>query len=382
MSARMHPTRERFESLDGLRGVAAIMVVLLHAPLSGFLSQVPLFRNAFLFVDFFFVLSGFVIAHAYEGRLRSRKELSAFVASRWRRVYPLHLFMLMLFLAFALVMTSARGPDGLFEGANSPSAFVANLFLVHAFGTVDGLGWNYPSWSISAEFGAYLAFGAGSLWLGRRLPIALVATLALSLVALAAWVGHLETTTEFGWLRCLYGFACGAWLRIAVWPRQSRPREGEAFAFWTLAEGATLMAIAVFVSSAGSSPLSLAAPFVFAFAVFVFAHQAGHLSHLLAGRVFAWLGLVSYSIYMTHAFVISRTINVATVAEGRLGWSLLVNSANGDKAFTAAASPLALVVILCGTLAASALTYRFVEKPGQRWHRPRSTKPEGVAEPG
>ncbi|KAB0680382.1 acyltransferase family protein [Aureimonas leprariae] len=355
----------RFEALDGLRGVCALMVVLLHLPLSGWLGEVRLFRHSFLFVDFFFVLSGFVIAHSYAGRLGSMGQVGRFALARWRRVYPLHLAMLLLFVAFETATLLAKGPGAAFIGGNSPNALLANLFLVHAFGTVPSLGWNYPSWSISAEFGAYLLFAFGSLLFGRRLlPVLLGLVVLAALPALAHFVGHVDTTVAFGWLRCLAGFSCGALLRLASRPPAAGP--ASAMARGTMLEAAAVLAVVGFVIAAGATPLSLAAPLLFTLVVAVFAREEGAVSRLLKTPECAFLGLVSYSIYMTHAFVISRLVNVGTVLEARTGLDLVETLPEGAKAFSALASPLALTAALTATIIFSAFTYRFVEVPGQR----------------
>ncbi|WP_157944528.1 acyltransferase family protein [Mangrovicella endophytica] len=377
----------RFEVLDGWRGVCAAMVVLFHIPALGGLPELPLIRGGYLFVDFFFVLSGFVITHAYYARLRGAADARRFVVSRLKRTYPLHLAMLLAFLAFELLVLKTKGSAEAFQGGNSVYALVMNLLQLHAFGTVDQLGWNYPSWSISAEFGAYVLFAAGMLLLGRRVPW-LFAGVVLFATPFLLWrVGELDTTVDFGWLRCLLGFSCGALLRIFAWP----PREASAprcRVSWTAAEVAMLAAVGTFVVAAGHTPLSIAAPFVFTFAVYVFAHEAGSVSAILRWRLFAFLGLISYSIYLTHAFVISRVINVATVVEGRLGLALMMERADGSKAF--GPSPLvengAAVVILVATIIVSAVTWRLVERPFQklslsklgRRNRPDASQPSAT----
>lgn len=360
--------RQRFQALDGWRGLCAVMIVFLHAPIEGRLAEAGIVRHSFLFVDFFFVLSGFVIAHGFAEALQRDRKVGQFLLSRFRRVYPLHLFMLAFFVAFELAMLLARGPENAFLGGNSPGALVHNLLMTHSLGFVDRLGWNYPSWSISAELVAYGVFAAIMLFAARYTLIVFPAIALVAVIVIATQIGHIETMVEFGWLRCLLGFGIGATLRLHVWPRAgSLPASGTRTA-WTLAEVATLAFVLVFVAGAGRGLVSLAAPLVFAFAIFVFAHEGGTVSRVLKTRPVAFLGLVSYSIYMTHAFVISRAINVATVAEGRLGFPLLVERADGAKVFAYgdAGALVALAVILAGTLVFSALTWRFVERPGQR----------------
>ncbi len=88
--------RRNYGTLDGLRGVAAIAVVVVHAPMLMGSIEAP---SAGLAVDLFFVMSGFIIAHAYEGKLRDGMTAGHFIALRLARLYPLYLLGLVLGMA-------------------------------------------------------------------------------------------------------------------------------------------------------------------------------------------------------------------------------------------------------------------------------------------
>lgn len=79
----------RYDVLDSWRGVCATIVALMHFNGLHHLWDLPLLRNAYLFVDFFFVLSGFVISHAYAARIESSSEALRFMVRRFGRVWPL-----------------------------------------------------------------------------------------------------------------------------------------------------------------------------------------------------------------------------------------------------------------------------------------------------
>jgi len=93
----------RFVALDSLRGLAALLVVLHHINGAGYLLSLPLFRYGSLAVDFFFVLSGFVIAANYGERLTQGFSIGRFMALRLGRVYPLHLVVLAIFVSLELL---------------------------------------------------------------------------------------------------------------------------------------------------------------------------------------------------------------------------------------------------------------------------------------
>lgn len=371
----------RFEALDGWRGICALLVVLFHAPVAGIVHETAFFRHGYLFVDFFFVLSGFVIAHAFYDRLRGEQNFGRFFGLRLFRVYPLHLFMLALFVAFECLMLVTRGPSEAFVGGNSVVALVHNLLMSHSFGTVDSLGWNYPSWSISAELLAYGLFALMVIRAPRAMLPLMAVTIVGGLVVIALVEGTMDTTVRFGWLRCLAGFSLGAVLRLVIWPRAGG-RVAVGGTAWTLAELACVLLVVVFVSELGGSVLSVAAPLVFAFAIYVFGHEGGAVSRLLKAGPIAFLGAISYSVYMTHAFVISRTENVATVLGERTGWPIFSAAADGKRLMgsTEWQSLTALGIILAGTIVMSAITWRLIERPGMAYGQKRlSRKPAPVS---
>src|SRR6266513_2571664 len=99
---------ERFVVLDSWRGIAACLVALFHLDAYSHLYGVPFLRNSWLFVDFFFVLSGFVIAANYQQRLRDGFGIGRFLFLRLGRLYPLHFAMLALFVGCELLKAIRR----------------------------------------------------------------------------------------------------------------------------------------------------------------------------------------------------------------------------------------------------------------------------------
>ncbi len=157
--------------LTSIRFFFALGVVLFHYQLQwpwDALSVTGLLDRARLGVDAFFILSGFVLTHAYREALETgRLNYGRFLVARFARVYPAHLAV----LAFVGVMVAGAS----LVGANfdrtfyNPLGLVTTLLLVHAwFPEVIKAEWNGPSWSLSAEWFAYLAFPAFA-WLGLKL---------------------------------------------------------------------------------------------------------------------------------------------------------------------------------------------------------------------
>jgi peptidoglycan/LPS O-acetylase OafA/YrhL len=176
--------------LDGLRIVAASAVVILHyadyvkeTPTGRFLVDHTWHFN--LFVDLFFVISGYVIASQYLTRVATPAAIGRFLWRRLARIYPLHLATLAFYVAIAvgLHLGLARGD----HVARYPLSDVpAQLLLLHA---IDGarLTFNFPSWSLSAEFVCYVLFPLVAIVLARRKPV------ILALVALPFFANTLVT---------------------------------------------------------------------------------------------------------------------------------------------------------------------------------------------
>jgi peptidoglycan/LPS O-acetylase OafA/YrhL len=365
----------RYEVLDSWRGVCALLVALFHLPMAGALGENAFVRGSYLFVDFFFVLSGFVIAHSYTSRVATPQGFGRFIVTRFGRLFPLHAFMLAAFVAFELFHLAAPrlfGATPAFSGGYSPDTLAANLALLHGLGIHDHLSWNAPSWSISTELFAYIAFGLAIWALGRRSLLIFAAPALIGpLMLFKLSPDFMDATYDFGLIRCLFGFSAGALTHALLSGKtDAGPGTREALLVWTIAEIAVVAAVVLFVATSGNGAGGLLAPYLFAFAVALFAHEGGLISQLMRMKPFLFLGALSYSIYMTHIFVQARMLNLAKLAESRLGMELLGETAHGP-AFTASVSVAAALVMVALTVSASVVTYRLVEAPGRdffkRW---------------
>ena len=363
----------RFEALDGWRGVCACLVVLFHFHGYSPVYHSPFIRHSYLFVDFFFVLSGFVIAWNYATRLATWPQVRHFLVLRVGRVWPLHAVMLALFVAyeFAKHVLGTHQAAPLFSGETSPLAIFTNFFLVQSLNLHDSLTWNGPAWSISTEVWTYVVFALLSVGFGlRHWMLALAAIVPPLALLLLSRTGSMDVTYDFGILRCIFGFALGT-LCYHVQKRRAA-HAGPTGWLPTLAEVATVAAVIAFVSLSGDNNWSLLAPFVFAAAVLVFASEDGLLSRLFRTPFFAWLGKLSYSIYLTHFFVvmlmpvvIKRVTHIDLWTPMRVAGGDFIMAYGRNNVQGTLLYGLALML----TLALSALTYRWVETPGRDWSR-------------
>lgn len=311
--------KDRFETLDIFRGIFSAMVVLFH--MSAF-ADTPVINNPFvnnsdLFVDFFFVLSGFVIAYSYR-EINDTGKAWQFLTKRWLRIFPLHLVML---IAFVVVEGGKQILDGhvhinnLHNDNNNWVSFVSSLLLLNSVKMpgVNDVSWNIPSWSISAEMISYTFF-AGMLLLVHQIrkpscqkyySMVIVLTSVLTIV-LATGSGTLNYSYDFGYLRGLAGFFTGVLClhTFTAW----RHRVGRmSLQFFNVAEALLLVCIALFVFFGDVlKPVGFVYLVLFFLAVFVFAFEKGFVSGMLKqSGILKRMGTYSYSIYMTHALLLS-----------------------------------------------------------------------------
>jgi peptidoglycan/LPS O-acetylase OafA/YrhL len=359
--------KHRYVALDSLRGVCACMVVLLHCVTQGAISGSPVVQNAFLFVDFFFVLSGFVIGSSYGTRLATGEvSVPLFMGLRLGRIYPLHLVMLLAFAAFELIIAlflsnlADRPP---FSGPSSVESLVQSLFLVQIFFGPDALSWNVPSWSIAAEIWSYLVFALLLRYAARWLvPICLLIALAAPVYLALLGDRYMNVFHDGAFVRCLFGFALGmiGWRCAARVEALHLPRWAD-----TVAECAVVLATILFVGLIGPAPASLAAPLLFLAAVLIFARERGAVSKLLRLAPFVLIGTLSYSIYMIHYFLLLRFMNGLSLAEKGTGIDLV-----GEGGHMIAGGPLLgdgmSILFLALVITASYVSYRLIELPGQK----------------
>lgn len=191
---------ERLPALDAMRGVAALAVVLYHA--RAFFPGVPLARGGYLAVDLFFVLSGFVVAHAYEAKLRSNMSFGDFVRRRINRLGPLYY----LGLAFGAVIALVLARPAL-EVAGSVAFGLAALPSPFQSGAAFPL--NGALWSLTFELLINLVY---ALWLAKA------GSRTLAAVAIASGLGLILTVFTLGNANVGWSWAnlAGGLLRVGV----------------------------------------------------------------------------------------------------------------------------------------------------------------------
>ncbi|MFT4928083.1 MAG: peptidoglycan/LPS O-acetylase OafA/YrhL [Phenylobacterium sp.] len=358
-------TNKKYQSLESLRGIAAVLVVLYH---SGFVwgAKNPLIAQGSLFVYFFFVLSGFVMAYAYLDKIGQGFSAKKFFLLRFGRIYPLHLFMLMVWLVFVLVKATAYHQFGIGSSdplvKNTVTTFISHLLLTNSLGFHDSANWNFPAWSISVEFYTCLLFFAViSLFKFAAKPIfsLVVSVVAFSLL-FAVNGGLLFGHYDASLWRCIGGFFLGVFTYALSKNRQFRLNARWATVFELLAIGVMLMLV---INNKLSWFVRATAFISFAVVIWLFAIQSkGLISQLLLRKPMLYIGSLSYSIYMVHAIVFAvfgivwqYILKLPVTIVERVGHIVKVY----DTPYAHVINLLALLLVT----GISVLTYRWIEMP-------------------
>ena len=374
---------ERFVVLDSWRGIAACLVALFHLEayshlVYSHLHGVPFLSNSWLFVDFFFVLSGFVIAANYQQRLLDGFGVGRFLLLRLGRLYPLHFAMLAAAVAVKLLVILVPALSSIAQTVpfstpeEAPDTILANLLLIHSLHLYDFFTWNGQSWSISTEFYTYVIFAA--CWVSLRKHVWIVLLVAMvggPVLITKLSQNYMATEYDWGIIRCVYGFAAGVlcWSVYRHWnDKLKRWLSG------TVAEWGAIGLIFAFVSASGTTLLSVAAPYVFGLVVLVFAFGTGSASAILRLRPLVFLGTISYSIYMTHYFIARRLFDAGRVLDKLGHIDPFTRREIDGQYFDVLGSQvwhgdIAYLVFLAIVIAISYFTYRWIEKPGREWVR-------------
>lgn len=351
------PKTEKYEELESIRGIAALLVVFEHVPNwnSNFFN-IGIFRNGFLMVELFFVLSGFVIYNAYANNIKTGKDLLRFQFLRFGRLYPVHLLFLLIFLGvecMKYILSTRYGissPNSTPFVINNGSAFTAHLFLAQALGITDHVGsFNSPSWSISTEFYTYLLFALIILKLYKWRVAAFTGVLVVSYIFM-----RIPELNRFSYaLTCLVGFSSGCLISVLI----SRQK-------FKLPGFAPLIPIIALLFFLSLFPVGQLYPLIFiisaALIYTLVKSKDGFVKKILRLGIFKRLGEISYSIYMSHFLILwiaNQFIRVVlkrpeTVINGESFPQLTFNE-----------TIIAYIIVISATLLTSMFTYKFVEKP-------------------
>ena len=319
-SAAFSDTKPHYDLLDGLRGVAALLVVWYHVfegyAFAGAKPTVECINHGYLCVDFFFMLSGFVIGYAYDDRWNRSLTLKGFFQRRLIRLHPMVIMGAVLGTVTFLVQGSVQWDGTHIATSAVMLALLLSLFLIP---TVPGCGYevrgngemfplNGPAWSLFFEYIGNILYALFIRRLSDKALLALVILLGAALGYFALTDASGYGCIGVGWtldrinfvgglLRMLFPFTLGMFLSRRFLPIRIKG------AFWIC----SLILVGLFFIPyiAGNTPVLWNGLFeivciALVFPVLVWLGASGTTTDTFSTRVCKFLGDISFPLYIVH----------------------------------------------------------------------------------
>ncbi|SDM58315.1 acyltransferase family protein [Pedobacter antarcticus] len=359
-------------SLTALRGIAALLVAVFHFEMAAArfvpADQTMFFEKCYLMVDLFFIMSGFIMLHVYSDQFQDKIQASTlknFLVARFARIYPLHLFSLLLLVVIVRWITDWGNPPILLE---QPSDILPNILLLHSFGFTKIYSWNIPSWSISAEWAAYLLFPVIAICINKKKAVSIILFAVLVLAAYysimyvlprknpinpAIPVPHnLNTTFDYGYIRGIAGFTTGILIYLAYELQAIR----KAFSS-DLISVFIILGIIVSMHFSLNDGITVS---LFAVLVLSFTANSGRIAKICSGKILQFLGNISYSIYLMQIFL-QEPFSHGIYLPGTIGIG------RGKQNIDFSSGMLYCIIYLILLVLISYVTYQWVERPSRKF---------------
>lgn len=374
--------RREVNAITGVRGIAALAIMLFHMSYSfkrapALEAIVPSLEHYYVFLDLFFIMSGFAVASGYARIFMERVDgtrVREFCIGRLIRIYPLHF----LTLAAAVALECAWW-YGMQTGTwhtdftpfdregYTPLTVLTTALLLHAWGFHTKLTWNIPSWYLSALFFAYLIFPfamRASAWLSKSRPwlIVLIVGAALTMAL------HISFARGLSWglpdpsiLRALFEVLLGAGIALIPPVKMNAATKS---VLQIVSAGAIIGIVHSNIHDYVLIP---------AFSLFIFSirEDDGIVARALSTHPMLWLGRISFSLFMMHWIML-------VLLDSFPGWKYPFIWVLWQPEYI----PINLAIRIAIIVWVAWLTYRFVETPLtaslQRWWKGEARAPVGL----
>lgn len=330
--------------LTSFRFIAAVSVFLIHA---GY------FKEGYIGVTFFFILSGFILTYNYYDKFvdLSYNRLKNFYKSRISRIYPVHLLTLFVSIPFVGFYVFLKHSDTV--GAAIQKG-VLNIFLLQSYvpSSAYYFSYNTVSWSLSAEMFFYtlLPFILTLLHKVKLETKSLLLLATLLYVLFLITVFKLQNYSFSEWLFYifpvfrLFDFVVGISLAL-IFIKNKKILEEKSKERFSFLELLSLLCLAIAIGFKNYVPQAFRwdvyyLPFM-SMIIFIFSNQKGVISKLLSNKKIIYLGEISFSFYMIHLLVLRYITNVSK-------------------------NILVIILCFCVSLLLSHLTYKYYEQPMRR----------------
>ena len=390
----MQRTAQYLANLTPLRGIAALLTVIFHVDLmigNGGNALIKIkdsmvLTRMYLMVDFFFILSGFIMCHVYSKWFKesvTTNQFKRFSIARFARVYPLHFITLMYTILLFSVSANIGLPNiPVLQVSNTGYSIVTNLLLLHSMNLHNWFSWNHASWSISTEWWAYMVFP----FLVK--PIMRLKSMGIMTVILLCFAGYLAITFlliplltippeipfakldptrlsinvayQFGFVRCLCGFVLGMAVYQCYMAQMGKKILSNGYTF-------ILVTACLFTCMHFDLPDVLTI-ISFPFLLLSAAYGSTNLNRFLATKPLQRIGDWSFSIYLVHQPLLFTMIAIMAY----------INPADPNLKPSGPPSTPVMWLICIGftsvTLLVSYLTYNFIEVPARNWINGKNKK--------
>lgn len=343
-------------TLTSLRIFFALMVFGAHCYVLDSSFDAHFFKEGFVGVSFFFVLSGFIIAYNYQEKLLTKSTTKrTFWIARIARIYPLHLLTLLIAACIGGYVQYSDTVDWL-------KHFVASTFLLQPlFPSADYFfSFNSPSWSLGCEQLFYFCFPLVIPFLNNKQNLLITLSICLLLMLAGMYMTPDEQIKAYWYVNPitrLPDFLVGVLLYQLY---KSVRNKKISYSTGTLLEAGVIAFFLLFYLSAAFIPkvyrYSCYYWLPISLLILIFALQKGGISRLLSNRFLVIGGEISYSFYLIHLFIILTYSKMAAIYQWPTQWMISVP------------------IILCTTIVLSLLSYYYFEKPANKWVKRIFTK--------
>ena len=347
--------KRKIIQLDVFRGLAALSVCAVHFNYDTYFHK---YFAQGLFVQLFFALSGFVICYNYHNNINNLKDFRDFIIKRFKRLYPLHLFFLIIFLFLEIIKYiffikyNLEFNNYPFE-INNLKNFLLNFFLLQHF--ADQYNFNGPSWSISVEMMLYVTF-AIIIFINNKYANYLSILYVIIFILFFNEI-YGEDLSILGYYSGLYSFLIG-YLFCILYRKKKIILNNIFFnIFYFLILFSFMLEIFIFKFIQEKYIYSICFGIIFYLSCFI--DSKSLLFRILFNRFFIFLGKISYSIYLSHVLIFFLMNNTLRFIFNLPTKKNLDNVVFLDLSF--AEAHLFTFLAYIATIVLSYFTYNFIE---------------------
>ena len=298
----------RIKTLDGLRGLFCILILFEHyspSYIHPLIYEFPLIRHSYIVVDFFFVLSGYILSLKYSNAILNVKDLKEFYLKRIFRLYPLLFITSSIMLVIEIIVKFffpliKNDPNNLKEIF---FRYLNDVLLINSTKILGEHAMNIPSWSISAEFFCYIIFGALILIFKRKTKNVFLLFIAIISTLFLLYNNTAFPTFSYGFIRGIVSFSLGALVHEAT-SMNYKKQVNSKYQYLVLIVFMVSLILLGFRINLLRQIIGVFLPIFFSFSIYVLLNSNGFLTSFLNNKFINKIGEISFSVYLNHFVVV------------------------------------------------------------------------------